>query len=154
MRIWWTSFHVFMISSILWVDLPMSKEFDVGKNVAYIIHFYLKLSVHVFICLITQPGKSNRGWKGRLQISFSNLSIFEIEKCFILLLYMYASMTYNDKQESKVLGDLLLITLNFWTVCCYQKISELTGVVKSLKVLVGVADCSYCLVTLNWIWHG
>ena len=30
---------------------------------------------------------------------------------------MYASMTYNDKKESKVLGDLLLITLNFWTVC-------------------------------------
>ena len=24
---------------------------------------------------------------------------------------------HNDKQESKVLGDLLLITLNFWTVC-------------------------------------
>jgi hypothetical protein len=31
------------------------------------------------------PGKSNRGWKGRLQIFFSNLSIFEIEKCFIPL---------------------------------------------------------------------
>ena len=30
---------------------------------------------------------------------------------------MYASMTYNDTQESKILGDLLLITLNFWTVC-------------------------------------
>ena len=30
---------------------------------------------------------------------------------------MYESMTYIDKQESKMLGDLLLITLNFWTVC-------------------------------------
>ena len=29
---------------------------------------------------------------------------------------MYESMTCIDKQESKVLGDLLLITLNFWTV--------------------------------------
>ena len=28
-------------------------------------------------------------------------------------LFMFASMTYKDKQESKVLGDLLLITLNF-----------------------------------------
>ena len=25
---------------------------------------------------------------------------------------------------------------------------------KSLKVLVGIADCIYCLVTSNWIWHG
>ena len=31
--------------------------------------------------------------------------------------FMYASMTYNNKQESKVVGYLLLITLNFWTVC-------------------------------------
>jgi hypothetical protein len=29
--------------------------------------------------------KSNRGWKGRLQIIFSNLSIFGIEQCFISL---------------------------------------------------------------------
>jgi hypothetical protein len=35
--------------------------------------------------LSTRAGKSNRGWKGRLQIFFSNLSIFEIEKCFIPL---------------------------------------------------------------------
>jgi hypothetical protein len=32
-----------------------------------------------------RSGKSNRGWKGRLQIFFSNLSIFEIEKCFMHL---------------------------------------------------------------------
>ena len=39
-------------------------------------------------------------------------------------LFMYASMTYNHKQESKVLGDLLLITLNFWTVCVSSQSTE------------------------------
>ena len=33
-----------------------------------------------------EAGKSNRGLKGRLQIFFSNLSIFGVEKCFIPLL--------------------------------------------------------------------
>ena len=37
------------------------------------------------MCLIIWLGKSNRGWKGRLQIFFPNLSIFEIEKYFIPL---------------------------------------------------------------------
>jgi hypothetical protein len=35
--------------------------------------------------MMSRAGKSNRGWKGRLQIYFSNLSIFKIEKCFIPL---------------------------------------------------------------------
>ena len=40
-------------------------------------NLYEKLLYHYLIYI---PGKSNRGWKGRLQIFFSTLSIFEIHR--------------------------------------------------------------------------
>ena len=32
-------------------------------------------------------------------------------------LFMYACISYNDKKESKARGNLLKITINFWTLC-------------------------------------
>ena len=39
-----------------------------------------------------------------VQINFSNV-------------FMYAYISDNDKQDSKCLGNLLKITINFWTLC-------------------------------------
>ena len=36
--------------------------------------------------------------------------------------FMYAYISDNDKQESKVLGSLLKITINFWTVCLIESV--------------------------------
>ena len=33
------------------------------------------------------------------------------------MLFMYACISYIDKNESKVLGNLMKITINFWTLC-------------------------------------
>ena len=52
---------------------------------------------------------------------------------------MHASMTYNDKQDWKVLGDLSLITINFWTVCR----SILQSEVLNLTVYVPMYNVSW-----------
>ena len=40
-------------------------------------------------------------------------------------LFQYASITYDDKMESKVLGNLLMITINFWTWCWQNRKEQL-----------------------------
>ena len=35
-------------------------------------------------------------------------------------LFMYACISYNDKKQSKVMVNLLKITINFWTLCIVE----------------------------------
>ena len=51
------------------------------------------------------------------RIQVEEHDFFFFAQIHYFMLFMHESMTYIDKQESKVLGGLLLITLNFWTVC-------------------------------------
>ena len=55
-----------------------------------------------------RPGQSGRGFKSW----WRNMIFFSVQVHYFML-FMYESMTYIDKQESKVLRYLLLITLNF-----------------------------------------
>ena len=80
------------------------------------VHFFkgINLALVLFDLGQTRPDQSGHGFNSLLR----NMIIFSLFK-FIILCFLCMNLwhTYIDKQESNVLGDLLLITRNIWTVC-------------------------------------
>ena len=116
---YWTIFVIFRVSYIRaqWCsgyhsELSLDRS---GFNSPSLPHLFLLIWINILILSITReiPG-SKIGYS--FQKPTQKLSVqFHYFKAF-----MCVPISYNEKQESKVQGHLLLITHNFWTVCSVQ----------------------------------
>ena len=96
----------------------------------------------------------NKGLRGQVVIAFRSNSccfweiwavtgsiplpgtwFFSFVQIIFYKFFMYACISYNDKKESKLLCNLLKITLNFWTLWWMNPSGLHTNVKKSIRFL-------------------